>query len=137
MCPALGPPTTRSPACGSAFQDHMNDEMTAAENIGLGGPAHADDQRRVEEAARRAGIHDVLAALPAGYRTMLSRGYFGDSGEDDGVVLSGGQFQRLALTRSLMREDRDLFVLDEPTSGLDPPPDSVRGDPQPRPRSAG
>ncbi|MFC5661708.1 ABC transporter ATP-binding protein [Kitasatospora misakiensis] len=108
------------------FQDFVSYEMTAAENIALGDPARpakAPDGTpgtRVVEAAREAGVHPVLAALPAGYDTMLTRGFFGEHDRDSGVVLSGGQWQRVALARALLRTDRDLFVLDEPTSGLDP-----------------
>ena len=73
-------------------------------------------------AARRAGIHDVLAALPKGYDTLLTRTYFDLADKEDpqtGVLLSGGQWQRVALARAFLRGGRDLVILDEPSSGLD------------------
>src|ERR1022692_4415575 len=74
-------------------------------------------------AARRAGVHDVLVTLPKGYDTLLTRTYFALADRDNpatGVLLSGGQWQRLGLARALLRADRDLLILDEPSSGLDP-----------------
>jgi ATP-binding cassette subfamily B protein len=81
-----------------------------------------DDQARIETAARRAGCHDTLAALPRGYQTMLTRIYVDNADRDDpgtGVVLSGGQWQRVALARGLLRGSCDLLILDEPSAGLD------------------
>ncbi|MFD8866969.1 ABC transporter ATP-binding protein [Streptomyces sp. NPDC059590] len=118
---------------GAVFQDYMDYDLTAAENIGLGDLAAIDDQDRVRAAARSAGVHETVERLPAGYRTMLSRLFHpGDQEEDEeggadgeeaartiGVHLSGGQWQRLALARGLMRQGRDLMILDEPSSGLD------------------
>ncbi|MFJ8532734.1 ABC transporter ATP-binding protein [Streptomyces sp. NPDC093591] len=98
---------------GAVFQDFVRYDMTAAENIALGQLDKAD---QVTDAARAAGIHDTLAALPRGYDTLLTRSF----GEEDGVELSGGQWQRVALARALLRDDPDLLILDEPTSGLDP-----------------
>jgi ATP-binding cassette subfamily B protein len=110
---------------GAVFQDYMEYDLTAAENIGLGDIRHRD-LNRVQASARRAGVHDALAALPRGYDTLLSRLFFfaTDSGQDDtdpeaGVVLSGGQWQRVALARAFLRDRRDLLILDEPSSGLD------------------
>jgi ATP-binding cassette subfamily B protein len=82
--------------------------------------ARLNDEARVRAAAQLAEIDDKLAALPAGYQTLLSRVLEGEN-EDAaaGVSLSGGQWQRVALARSLMRRDVDLLVLDEPSSGLD------------------
>ncbi len=59
--------------------------------------------------------------LPNGYGTLLSRIFFDRNADDPeaGVILSGGEWQRLALARGLMRDDRDLLILDEPSSGLD------------------
>ncbi|MEV0390582.1 ABC transporter ATP-binding protein [Nonomuraea sp. NPDC050643] len=103
---------------GAVFQDYMEYDLTAAENIVLGDLTTAGDQERVHESARQAGIHDAVAALPRGYDTMLSR-IFGDRDEQAGVALSGGQWQRLALARAFMRRRQDLLILDEPSSGLD------------------
>jgi ATP-binding cassette, subfamily B, bacterial len=107
---------------GAVFQDYMNYDLTAAENIALGDLRARDDQRRIEAAAVRAGIHHKLSQLPNGYDTLLSRMFFAESEKDDpgtGVVLSGGQWQRLALARAFLRDQRDLMILDEPSAGLD------------------
>ncbi len=105
----------------ATFQDFMTYDFTAAENIGLGDTAHLQDGPRIRAAARLAEIDEKLAALPSGYGTLLSRVLTEEDGGDPagGVALSGGQWQRVALARSLMRQDVDLLVLDEPSSGLD------------------
>ncbi|EMD29778.1 ABC transporter ATP-binding protein [Amycolatopsis azurea] len=111
---------------GAVFQDFMTYEMSAAENIALGDVDGADElgpaDERLTAAAGRAGIHDTLANLPRGYRTLLSRSFVSEEDKDDpetGVLLSGGQWQRVALARAFLRDRRDLLILDEPTSGLD------------------
>ncbi|WP_262403499.1 ABC transporter ATP-binding protein [Actinomadura sp. CNU-125] len=103
---------------GVVFQDFMEYDLTAAENIMLGDLTAGDDPERIRAAAERAGVHEPLEALPHGYDTMLSR-IFGGQDEESGVALSGGQWQRLALARAFLRQNRDLLLLDEPSSGLD------------------
>jgi ATP-binding cassette subfamily B protein len=109
---------------GVVFQDYMEYDLTAAENIALGDLDAGHDRARVVAAAQAAGIHHKLATLPRGYDTLLTRMFFGAAEAEDpdpeaGVVLSGGQWQRVALARALLRDERDLLILDEPSSGLD------------------
>ncbi|MFV2106384.1 ABC transporter ATP-binding protein [Micromonospora sp. LOL_015] len=106
----------------AVFQDYMMYDLSVSENIGIGDVANHADQSQIAAAAGRAGADDFIEKLAGGYDTMLSR-IFVPADRDDpssGVVLSGGQWQRLALARAFMRTRRDVLILDEPTSGLDP-----------------
>ncbi|MEV6826036.1 ABC transporter ATP-binding protein [Amycolatopsis sp. NPDC051102] len=107
---------------GAVFQDYMTYDLTARENIGVGDLTALGDDERLHRAARQAQAHDLLAALPRGYDTPLTRTYFEDedrAAADVGVLLSGGQWQRIALARAFLRDRCDLLLLDEPSSGLD------------------
>lgn len=107
---------------GAVFQDFMHYELSAAENIAVGDVARLEDQEHIARAAEWAGVASTIDALPRGYRTMLTRVYMSADTEPDpvtGVVLSGGQWQRLALARAMFRRDSALVILDEPSSGLD------------------
>lgn len=105
---------------GAVFQDYMQYDLSAAENVGLGDLRRSFDPVMIEAAARRAGAHDFVTALPRSYDTLLSRLFFeGDDRRTAGVTLSGGQWQRLAIARAYARGNRDLIILDEPSSGLD------------------
>jgi ATP-binding cassette, subfamily B, bacterial len=97
------------------FQDFAHYPLSFAENIAIGAPGHPADLDGLDAAARRAGAVGMLASLPGGWETVLSRGY------DGGVELSGGQWQRVALARALfaVRHGATILVLDEPTAWLD------------------
>ncbi|WP_373183688.1 ABC transporter ATP-binding protein [Halomonas campaniensis] len=98
---------------GVIFQDFVRYQLKVGENLGAGDVAAFEDEARWEEAARRGLADDFIAAMPGGYHTQLGRWFKG------GQELSGGQWQKIALSRAYMRESADILVLDEPTAAMD------------------
>src|SRR5690348_2888378 len=98
---------------GAMFQDYVDYQATAAENIGLGNVPEITDRDATVSASRQAGADDLISNLPAGYDTALVKWF------DAGVNLSGGEWQKVALARAFMREGARILLLDEPTSALD------------------
>lgn len=96
-----------------AFQDFFRFEFHAAVTIGIGDLPRLDDETALVTAAERAGARDLVEALPAGLRTQLGPSWH------EGVDVSYGQWQKLALARGFMRDEPLLVALDEPTAALD------------------
>ena len=98
---------------GVIFQDFSRYQFLVGENIGAGDVRHFDDQQRWEEAADKGMADSFVKDLPSGYDTQLGKWF------KDGHELSGGQWQKIALSRAFMRTDADILVLDEPTAAMD------------------
>ena len=97
---------------GVIFQDFVRFHMTAAENIGVGRVGDLGDRPRIAGAAARSLADRLIDRLPLGYEQPLGRRF------NDGVDLSGGEWQKIGIARAYMR-DADVLVLDEPTAALD------------------
>ena len=97
---------------GVIFQDFVRFDFTAGDNIAVGRIAAREDAERIGGAASRALADAVVARLPAGYGQRLGRRF------EDGVDLSGGEWQKVAIARAYMR-DAEILILDEPTAALD------------------
>jgi len=97
---------------GVIFQDFVRYNFTASDNIAVGKIAARDDHARIERAAMQSQADEVIARLPAGYRQMIGKRF------KNGVELSGGEWQKIAIARAYMR-DAQVLILDEPTAALD------------------
>ncbi len=99
---------------GVIFQDYVRYQFIVGENIGVGDVDHFEDEKRWREASEKGLAQDFIEGMKDGYTTQLGRWFAG------GQELSGGQWQKVALSRAFMRRGADILVLDEPTSAMDP-----------------
>ncbi len=97
---------------GVIFQDFVKFQMTASTNIAVGRIEEKENHNRIINSANRSLADTVINSLPNRYEQMIGRRF------SDGVDLSGGQWQKIALARAYMR-DAQLLILDEPTASLD------------------
>jgi ATP-binding cassette subfamily B protein len=97
---------------GIIFQDYLKYQMTFAQNIAVGNINKIDDRALIERSAKQSLADKLAVKLPGGYDQQLGKRFA------DGVELSGGEWQKVALARAYMR-DAQLLILDEPTSALD------------------
>ena len=105
-------PSWRKGISGS-FQDFARLELLIRETVGVGDLARLDDHSAVRSALERADATPLLERFEHGLETKLGRSF------GDGVELSGGQWQKLALSRAMMRQLPLILILDEPTAALD------------------
>lgn len=97
---------------GVIFQDFVRYHFSAADNIATGRIERRDERDRISAAAHAGLADEVIAQLPAGYEQRLGKLF------RDGMDLSGGQWQKIAIARAYMR-DAQVLILDEPTAALD------------------
>jgi len=97
----------------AGFQDFVRFELIARESVGIGDLAAIDEPEAVLDALERADGRELVERMPSGLETHLGKSYA------DGAELSGGQWQKIALARAMMRTRPLLLILDEPTSALD------------------
>ncbi len=98
---------------GVIFQDFVRYQLTVGENVGAGDVTAFDDETRWALAAEKGMADDFIDGLTCGFGTQLGKWFA------DGQELSGGQWQKLALSRAFMREGAQLLILDEPTAAMD------------------
>ena len=98
---------------GVIFQDFTRYQMLVGENVGAGDERYFEDEHRWREAAEKGRASEFIETLPTGYQTQLGKWF------KDGRELSGGQWQKIALSRAFMRTRADILVLDEPTAAMD------------------
>ncbi|MFC3282137.1 ABC transporter ATP-binding protein [Litchfieldella rifensis] len=98
---------------GVIFQDFVRYQLQVGENLGVGDVDAFEDEARWQAAARSGLADDFISRMTSGYRTQLGRWF------KHGQELSGGQWQKIALSRAYMREGADILVLDEPTAAMD------------------
>jgi ATP-binding cassette, subfamily B, bacterial len=98
---------------GVIFQNFVQYQFTAGENVGVGDVEHLNNQTEWETAANKGMAKPFIDALPQGFDTQLGKWF------KDGQELSGGQWQKIALSRAFMRSDADILILDEPTAAMD------------------
>jgi ATP-binding cassette subfamily B protein len=97
---------------GVIFQDFVKFQMTAGNNIAVGRIEQKENTPRIEHAASKSLADSVILKLPKGYEQIIGRRFA------EGVDLSGGEWQKIALGRAYMR-DAQVLILDEPTAALD------------------
>ena len=98
---------------GVIFQDFSRYQFLLGENIGVGDVRYFEDDERWRIAAGKGMVDAIVESLPQGYATQLGKWF------KEGQELSGGQWQKIALSRAFMRADADILVLDEPTAAMD------------------
>lgn len=99
----------------TAFQDNRMFSMSVADNVTLGEDIKAENREQiVTEALKLSGVYDKVMSLPQGINTTLTREF-----DDNGAVLSGGEFQKIVVSRAFARRC-PIKVFDEPSSALDP-----------------
>jgi ATP-binding cassette subfamily B protein len=98
---------------GVIFQDFNQYQLLLRENIAFGSVEHLQDDLRLARAIDHGGARELVAGLATGLETQLGRWF------KEGIDLSGGQWQKVALARAFMRDEADILILDEPTAALD------------------
>lgn len=98
---------------GVIFQNFVRYQFTVGENVGVGDVNYLEDETRWEIASKKGMALPFIESLPGGFGTQLGRWFRG------GQELSGGQWQKIALSRAFMRTNADILVLDEPTAAMD------------------